>query len=228
MATQRKIHHLLQSQGEGATFRYFPELRAPFDLSKPILVTEKVDGSTMQSSNGEPWKRFDRFSKGDNVKRLVSEEERYELRRCEKEDPSVKWYLAGFDAYREQFVEFGRQYPHFWIYFETLGAKIGTRYKDLSPTVRVFDVGDHLGFLPFLDAHRAAFEIGLPVVAYRLEVFGSLSNLFEALRTDTSRDGGFPAHILEGWVLRQRARNHVLDEEVVAKIRVEDLRKIVG
>lgn len=227
MVTQRKIHHLLQSEGEGATFHYLPELRAPFDLNKPIIVTEKVDGSTMQSRHGEPWKRFDRFSKGDPKKRLVSEDERYELRLCRLDDPSVKWYLASFNAYCEQFKEFGKRYSNHWIYFEALGNKINARYKGLDPTVRVFDVSENGVFLPFLEVVKVASWVGLPAVSYRWEVFGFLGNLLEVFRNDFSRDGHLPAHNLEGWVLRQHVITHTLNEEVVAKIRFEDLKKIV-
>ncbi len=222
MTTQRKIHHLLQSGGEGASFRYFPELRVPLDLTRPILVTEKVDGSTMQSTRGEPWKRFDRFSKGDPGKRLAIEDERYELRLCKPEDPSVKWYLASFDAYREKFEEFAKRFPDHWIYFESLNGKIGARYKGLTPTVRVFDVNMDGKFLPFLGAARMALEVGLPVVAHRWEVFGALDNLLSILANDFSRDCGFSEHKLEGWVLRQ----WVNLDEVVVKVRVEDLKKI--
>lgn len=226
MATQRKIHHLLQSEGEEATFRYLPALRVPFDLNKPVLVTEKVDGSTMQSMHGEPWKRFDRFSKGNPRKRLVSEDERYELRLCKSDDPSVKWYLASFNAYREQFEKFGKRYPDRWIYFEALNGKIGARYKGLDPIVRIFDISENGRFLPFLDAASVASEVGLPVVVHRQEVFGFLDNLLEILASDFSRDSGFPKHNLEGWVLRQYVVTHASSGEVVAKIRVEDLKKI--
>lgn len=226
MATQRKIHHVLQSEGDGATFRYLPVLRAPFDLNKPVLVTEKVDGSTMQFTHGEPWKRFDRFPKNDPRKRLVSEEERYELRLCKPDDPSVKWYLASFNAHRKQFEELGQRYPNRWTYFEALNDKIGARYKGLDPTVRVFDISENGSFLLFFDVVKAASEIGLPVVAHRWEIFGLIDNLLEVLASDTSRDNGFPAHNLEGWVLRQHVVTHVLNEEIVAKIRVKDLKKI--
>ena len=222
MVTQRKIHHVLDSEGQDRDFRYLPRLNAPFDLNKPILVTDKVDGSTMQSNQGQPWKRFDRFSKGDPRKREVSEEERYELRICEPDDPSVKWYLASFNAHREQIEEFGKMYPNSWIYFEALGAKIQSRYSGLDPTIRVFDVGENGIFLPFPETVEVASEFGLMVVGYRWEVFGFLDNLLETLEQDISRDDKLPEHQLEGWVLRQ----YVLNEEVVAKIRVSDLKKI--
>lgn len=222
MVTQRKIYHLLESEGSEESFRYLLSLRAPFDLARPILVTEKVDGSTMQSRNGGPYKRFDLFKTGDPRKHTASEKERYELRLCKSDDPSVKWYLAGFEAHRAAFKEFGRRYPDCWIYFESLGGKIGARYKDLAPTVRVFDVGANGLFLPFSQAVKISAEIGLPVVQHREDVFGTLENLLEVLAYDTSRDGGLPPHKLEGWVLRQEFKG----KEVVAKIRVKDLGQI--
>lgn len=223
MATQRKIHHVLDSVGEDQTFRYLPRLKAPLDLSRPVLVTEKVDGSTMQFKDGEPWKRYDRFSKGDPRKREVPEEERYELRKCSSDNPAEKWYLASYETHRLQFEEFGRRFPGHWIYFEALGARIGARYKGLQSTVRVFDAaGPTDGFLPFDVAHEMARMVGLPVVASRINVFGSLNDLLADLKMARSSDQGFPEHALEGWVLRQM----VGDQEVVAKIRVKDLDKL--
>jgi len=224
VSTQRKIHHLLQSHGEGRDFQYLPDLRASFDLGEPILVTEKVDGSTMQSKQGEAWKRFDRFKKKDPRKRLASEEERYELRLCSPYDPGVKWYLASFNAHSSQFNLFGQRHPDRWIYFEALGAKVQSRYPGLDPTVRVFDVSSNGAFLPFSEAVSIAFELGLPVVAHRWETFGSLGNLLDSLTTDSSRDDGLPSHQLEGWVLRQSGSTP--SEEVVAKVRIGDLRKL--
>lgn len=224
MSTQRKIHHVLASEGEGKAFRYLPVLQAAIDLSKTILITEKVDGSTMQSQLGEPWKRFDRFSKGDPRKRTVSEEERYELRQCEAGDPAVKWYLAAFDAHREAFGRFGQAYPNHWIYFEALGGKIQSRYPDLTPTIRIFDVSENGAFFPFGEAVSIADQFELPVVEHRTEIFFTLGSLLEKLSVANSSDRGFPTHQIEGWVLRQDDGN---GNEVVAKIRVADLKKIV-
>lgn len=222
MSIQRKIHHLLQSEGADETFRYLPLLRVSLDLEEPVLITEKVDGTTMQAIRGEPWKRFDLFKRGDPRKRLVSEAERYELRFCQPEDPSVKWYLKSFEAHREAFDEFGRQYPDIWIYFEALGANIGARYKGLAPTVRIFDVGADGSFLPFFKTVGLVREFQLPAVAYRWEVFGTLENLLEVLARYISMDPKLPPHELEGWVLRSEVNGN----EVVAKIRVRDLQQI--
>ena len=227
MSTQRKIHHVLASEGEERSFRYLPVLKAPLDLSRPILVTEKVDGSTMQSQLGEPWKRFDRFSKGDPRKRIVSEDERYELRRCEVSDPAMKWYLAAFDSRREDFEHFGRKYPNHWIYFEAMGSKIQARYPGLAPTVRVFDVSENGKFLPFEEAVKIVSQFWLPVVTYGKKVFGTLDQLLEDLVAPISiygDDQGLPTHQREGWVLRQDDGN---GKEVVAKIRIADLKKMV-
>jgi hypothetical protein len=183
-----------------------------------------VDGSTMQSQRGEAWKRFDRFSKGDSRKRLVAEDERYELRRCETTDTAMKWYLAAFDSRREAFERFGRMYPDRWLHFEALGGTIGARYPGLTPTVRVFDVSDNSGFLPFGEAVEIAEEIGLPVVSFKMVFFFSLKHLLAKLSEDASSDWGLGRHQLEGWVLRQRDAN---GNEVVAKIRVADLKKLV-
>lgn len=222
MLMQRKIHHLLASEGEDDTFRYLPRLRAPFDLSQPLLVTEKVDGSTMQAFRGKPWKRFDRFKKGDQRKRLVPEEERYELRPCDPADSNIKWCLKSFEAYKEQFTLFGETYPEHWVYFEALGSKIASRYKNLEPTVRVFDIGTNSHFLPFEEALNMVAKAGLPTVATRWQYFSNLEILLIFLSQDVSRDTALPDHQLEGWVLRQAVNGG----EVVAKIRVNNLKKI--
>lgn len=226
MSTQRKIHHVLASEGEGKSFRYLPVLKAPLDLSRPILVTEKVDGSTMQSQLGEPWKRFDRFSKGDPRKRLVSEDERYELRRCEAVDPAMKWYLAAFEAFRHQFEKFGELFPDTWVYFEALGGKIGSRHPGLEPTIRAFDVSRDGKFLPFGMMREMTIKASLPRVdGWHRSWAGSLDRLLEDLGQDQWKDRGLaPPYKLEGWVLRQDDGN---GNEVVAKIRVADLQKIV-
>ena len=224
MLTQRKIYHLLKSFGQGDDFWYLWELRTAFDLSKPILVTDKLDGSTMQTDGTEPWKRFDRFKKGDKRKFNASEEERYELRICQPDDPLVKWYIEAFNVYRDRFAEFGRRYPGFCAYFEALGGNIGGRFPGLKPTIRVFDVADENSYLPFLETVKIAESVGLPVVPHRWEMFGNLETLLEILSRDVSGDKDLPMHILEGWVLRQMVNG----EEVVAKIRIADLAQLSG
>lgn len=231
MTTQRKIPHLLASEGDGASFRYLRKLGVPLDFSRPMLVTEKVDGSTMQARDALPHKRYDRFSKGDPRKHGASEEERYELRACARSNPAEKWYLDAFEAHLDGFREAARLRPDVWIYFEALGAKIGARYPDLPPTIRVFDIADATGFLPFEQTIELAVATQLPRVAfsalYLSCVFtlhserAALDCLFESL-TKTSSDLVHPTtkqpYVCEGWVIRQ--------DETVAKIRVADLKRL--
>lgn len=222
MSTQRKIYHLLKSEGENETFRYLPEFRAPFSLEEPILVTDKVDGSTMQSKGGKPYKRFDLFRKNDPRKHTASEAERYELRLLDPLNHSHREFLTAYNSYRPEFEEFGRRYPDLWIYSEGLSSNIGGRFPGLKPTIRVFDANKNGQYLPFLEILRMAGEVGLPVVPWRWEVFGNLETLLEVLSKDVSSDKELPPHRLEGWVLRQVVNG----EEVVAKIRVTDIDQI--
>jgi len=223
MTTQRKIKHLLASAGTGAEFRYLPQLAVPFDFSRAFLVTEKADGSTMQAQDGLPYKRYDRFTKGDPRKFTASEEERYELRACTRDNPAERWYLAAFDAHQEAFARSARSAPGLWIYFEALGAKISARYPDLAPTVRVFDVARAGSFLPFERAIEEAGAAGLPLVHYTLTRFVGLPDLFWSLehqQSDLVHPTTFRPYSSEGWVLRQ--------DDLIAKIRVADLARIKG
>lgn len=215
MSTQRKIGHVLQSSGDGQSFAYHAALGTPFDLSAPVLVTEKVDGSTMQVLNGAPFKRYDNFKKGDPRKHGASEEERYRLCACSRDNPSERYYLDAFDAYAEQFAMLD---PGVWFYFEAMGAKIGARYPGLSPTVRVFDSSRDGAWRPFEDTRVNASAAGLPVVQSFYETFGSIGALLGRLSEAESTDADLPPHKLEGWVLRQG--------DLVAKIRKADLGRI--
>lgn len=215
MITQRKIRHLLVGEGEGASFSYREELAQPFDLMQPILVTEKVDGSTMQALGGEPFKRYDRFKARDPRKHTATEEERYELRPCSRANPAERWYLDAFDAHAEAF---SRVPSDVCIYFEAMGERIGARYPRLEPTVRVFDASRDGAWLPFVDTVQLATLTGLPLVAHETRVFMTLNNLLLALACADSYDDDLPEHRLEGWVLRQG--------DLVAKIRKADLAKM--
>lgn len=221
MTTQRKIGHVLVSAGEGRDFHYTRAPAAPFDLSKPILVTEKVDGSTMQARNGKPFKRYDNFKAGDSRKHGASEEERYRLEACSREKPHERYYLDAFDVYADAFL---RVAPHLWVYFEAIGPKIGARYRGLGegPTIRVFDVSDAGAFLPFGETDAIAHRAGLPVVATHTLTFGDVAGLISLLSEAQSRDAALPTHDLEGWVLRQWNG----EREIVAKIRKADLGRL--
>ena len=219
---QRKIYNLLTSEGQGKTFRYHLEMYPPFDLSLPLTVTEKVDGSTMQAYRGKPWKRFDRFKKGSKRKRSVLPAERYELRLLEDTEPAHKWLLASFTTYRSEIEIFGKHNPGLWLYFEALGAKIQARYRDLPPTIRMFDMGNETEFLHFFQTKQAAETYDLPLVASHKTKFSSLEEILTALEHAASNDPRLPDHELEGWVLRQ----NINGKEIVAKIRKSDLKKI--
>lgn len=218
MTTQRKIGHVLASGGSGADFHYRAELAAPFDLSAPIMVTEKVDGSTMQALGGKPYKRYDNFKAGDPRKHGASEEERYRLEECSRDKPHERYYLDAFDQYA---AAFGEVPAHVWVYFEALGPKIGARYRGdgFAPTVRVFDTASFGAFGPFGETRAIAGRAGLPVVACHERVFGTLDGMLAELGAAESRDPALPPHELEGWVLRQWDGHR----EVVAKIRKGDL-----
>ena len=218
MSTQRKIYHILKSEGTGKDFKYLPELSISFDLSKLIHITEKVDGSTMQALGGELYKRYDNFGKNNPLKATAIEAERYRLDKCSRDIPAEKHYWSCYDAHAEAIKEFGSRFPNTWLYFEALSSKIGARYTGLSPTIRVFDTGRDGEFLKFNDTLRHVETVGLPVVADRFQTFGDLAGLLLALSESTSTDSALPPHKLEGWVLRQG--------DLIGKIRVDDLKKI--
>ena len=217
---QRKIHHILKSSGNGKDFHYLPELAIQFELDQIILVTEKVDGSTLQAKGGELYKRYDNFSKNDPRKQTATEQERYRLDKCSRSNPSEKWYWQSFDAYRPQFERLGLHHPDIWVYFEALGSKIGARYPGLGPTVRVFDAGTETAFEPFRGAGEVADAYALPMVFYYYRQFSGLEHLLADLQSAVSGDIGLPEHKLEGWVLRQG--------DLIGKIRVADLNKLEG
>lgn len=219
MTTQRKIYHLLDSQGNQEDFKYLPSLNAPFDLNQPILVTEKVDGTTVQGrvESGEfvTYKRFDNFKPGDPRKHAASEEERYRLEKLQLSDPASRWIWRSVDGWKSKL----NQLPEgLWVYFEAIGDKIGARYKGLSPTIRVFDTSSEGKFNPFGFLVVLCHQLGIPTVEFHSSVFGDLGTLVETLRVAESRDEELKPYKLEGWVLRQG--------EHVAKIRVKDLDKL--
>lgn len=188
-----------------------------------LYISHVLKKSNCSHPKGDDtYKHYDRFKSGDSRKHNATEEEHYELRKCKEEYPAEKWYLAGFNAYREQFKAFLQEFPDTWIYFETLGEKIGARYAQLMPTVRVFDVSKNGKFLSFEKAKELALRFNLPVVKSHIETFGSLENLISMPTQSGSHDEGFPEHKLEGWVLRQE----IGGQEVVAKIRVGDLKRL--
>lgn len=232
---QRKISHLLKDTGTGRDHRYVRELRTPIDLSRSVLVTEKVDGTTVQSryirGELEIWKRFDNFRAGDPRKHAALESERYRLERLHRDDPSTRWIWAAVDRHSDGLCRF---WGSVWIFFEALGANINARYRQppLQPTIRVFDVGSDGGFHHFADTELAK-SVRLPIVGARTQIFGDLEALFRNLRQaryeDNGRDHLFPddnlcGYPLEGWVLRQVDSG---GREIVAKIRVKDLEKLI-
>jgi hypothetical protein len=220
MTTQRKIHHVLDSQGNGDSFFYLPLLKAPIDISQPLLVTEKVDGTTVQGKKEDGqftvYKRFDNFKPGDPRKHAASEAERYRLEKLQPKDPASKWIWLSVNRWQDKF----NQLPEgLWVYFEALGDKIGARYKGLPATVRVFDTAPESGsYNPFETTVEVIQQAGLPLVAFRTVSFGDVETLILQLQSAKPQDEELKPYVLEGWVLRQG--------ETVAKIRVKDLDRL--
>lgn len=232
---QRKIPHLLKDVGTGREHRYIRELRVPFDLQKPMIITEKVDGTTVQSrylfGKLEVWKRFDNFRAGDPKKHAAPESERYRLEKLHHDDPSAKWIWAAVDRHYGGLCKF---WGSVWVFFEALGANINARYRNppLQPTIRVFDIGSYGRFHDFTTTQLAK-SAELPIVGAHTQIFGDLETLFRDLRQaryeDSKRDELYPddnlcGYPLEGWVLR---RSDPDGTELVAKIRVKDLAKLI-
>lgn len=224
MFTQRKIHHVLKNNGgEGSEFRYLPETDMPLN---DLLLTDKVDGSTVQFTNGKFFKRMDNFQTGDPRKFTATEEERYRLEPLD-DRPAFKHYLTSAMTQEEGFMRFAEMFKDTTVYFEALGSKIGARYKTLLPTIRCFDVSNSNGFLPFQEAVEMLKCAGLPIVEYTPASFENIDELIEYVAGYSAVDKGLGDHEAEGLVIRSNFIGDDNRQEVVRKIRKNDLKRIL-
>jgi hypothetical protein len=97
LRVQRKIDHLLASDGTGDDFVYKSTLATVHGLtpSSCVYLTEKWDGTTVQATNRGVFKRRDRFAVGDQRKHEAAESERYDIERLDIPLPSEKNSIGG-------------------------------------------------------------------------------------------------------------------------------------
>jgi len=219
MRTQRKIHHLLDNNGEtGNGFRYISKINPKhhFDWDEPIIVTDKIDGTTTQADNQNIYKRRDNFKKGDPRKITASEEERYYLEQLDENAPQNQWIFKAVEPFREQFSWL---HDDTTLYFECFGPKIQTRYNNMeNRSIRVFDVAYKGQFAPFTETIQLCEMFGIPIVGYTLTPLHGVEDIINRLLDARHIDLKLYEFELEGWVIRQR--------EEIAKIRKTDLEKL--
>ena len=220
MRVQRKIHHLLANNGEiGGGFRYLPTLNplVNFNWKNIIIVTDKIDGTTVQADSQNIYKRYDKLRKGDPKKLTATEDERYGLKKLSEEDPANKWIFKARDRYRKRF---SRMKSGLMVYFECFGDKINARYKGREQDIRVFDFALDDEYISFENILGNCEEIGLPPVgSFNHAKFGEVTDIIKQVAGTGHIDLKLAGIPLEGWVLRQG--------EHIAKIRKNDLSRIL-
>lgn len=222
MRTQRKIPHLLANNGlSGRDFQYLPTLNPEvvFDWNLPVILTDKIDGTTVQADNTGIYKRIDLFKSGDPRKHSASEEERYGLRKLDENAPENKWILDACSKYRDIFNHLPDDHT---VYFEAFGDKIQSRYAGVDRDIRVFDMAWKDQFTLFRRTVDYCESLGLPTVGWDFKLLAEgvstlLKILPEARHIEEYFDLVKPVE-LEGVVLRQLDR--------IAKIRKADLAKV--
>ena len=216
---QRKIHSLMDHQGQGDTFCYFPRLNSavPFSEGEEVYLTEKMDGTTMQATKDGVYKRFERTQKSKKWYAL-SEEERYRLERIDLSNRSNRYIAQAIDRY---FPILSNIPDGVCIYFEAIDPSIGTRFPDLEgfDSIYVFDSARNGDFVPFGETVELCQTLRLPCVAYsRINI--SLSRIIESLSQTNLYYTTVSNALLEGYVVRS------INTSAAAKIRVDDIPKI--
>jgi len=155
--TQRKIGHLLTSQGRDESFRYRRQLSTEaFAAGREVLFTEKWDGTTVQATRDGVFKRkelllvspqrspnlprfcpeFTRIGsnqRGSEAKHGAPEVERYDIERINLSDPAYKYIAAACAPHLAAFKQLA---PGLCVYFEAVGSKIAGSKQRFSRTVR--------------------------------------------------------------------------------------------
>jgi len=186
-----------------------------FNWDDWIVVTDKIDGTTVQADNKNVYKRRDRFKKGDPRKFKATEEERYYLKQLEEEEPQNKWIFKAFNRYREPISHIE---PSYNVYFECFGDKIQARYKGRPQDIRVFDFAIEDKYLPFETTIDLCNSFNIPIVGYTYKKLSGVKEIIETLPEAKHIDSELQEYELEGWVLRQGKQ--------IAKIRKTDLKKL--
>lgn len=237
--TQRKIFHLFQYAGSGASFWYEPPPRLNAEQTgfgsggqpcPAVYVTEKWDGTTMQATSSHIFKRLDLWGKRRDGQ---DPSQRYDLRLLawRDEDTRGEWRGLEFldadprcaEALRPHLAAIAALPAGLCAYFEVVHTEINATFRHLPgfADIRVFDFSrEGCGFLPFEETIGLAAETGLPLVGWsrreRLcatELWGEL-----AAAAADGRQYGTAAGALEGFVVREAGSG-----SRVAKARVEQI-----
>ncbi len=219
MRVQRKIFHLLADNGiSGANFGYLPQIssRHKFDFSKAFVITDKIDGTTVQADNRAIYQRRDKFKSGDPRKFSASEAERYFLVELNKNGSENKWIFEAVEPFQSKMKQ---MLDDLVVYFECFGSKIQDRYRAFGHhSIRIFDFALHDDYLPFEETLQKCTSFNLPNVGYDLRHFDDIFELLASFKNAEHIDPELKPFILEGWVIRQG--------DQIAKIRKADLRKL--
>jgi len=217
---QRKIFHLLANNGlSGREFRYLLKVnpKHAFNWNEPLLITDKIDGTTAQADSEHIYKRRDTFKKGDPQKFKAPETERYFLEQLDETSPQNRWIFQAYSRYKDRFSKIP---PSYTVYFECFGDKIQERYKNMPPDIRVFDITHDEEFVPFETTLAFCNTYHLPLVGFQYRTFSHVSEIVDLLAQATHIDPLLGQYELEGWVLRQ--------QDQIAKIRKADLKILLS
>jgi len=205
---QRKIYHIFKHEGNGASFRYcdgevHPDCKDW--VGKPVIVTEKWDGTTVQATRHGIFKRQDNFRHGSKAKRGAPVPDRYrlDLLDIDMEDNvhikrAVEPHLATFASLSDGLC----------VYFEAIGPAMGggpTITNRTGYMILVFDFSMDGQFLPWTEIERLAVAHSLPLVSsWRLDAFEPLPVYQKLANTEcyTSPPAGYASEPFEGFVIR--------------------------
>eukprot|EP00977_Amphora_coffeiformis_P014669 scaffold4162_cov162-Amphora_coffeaeformis.AAC.2 len=216
---QRKIHSLMDHQGQGDTFCYYPRLNSavPFSEGEEVYLTEKMDGTTMQATKDGVYKRFERTQKSKKWHGL-SEEERYRVERVDLTNRSHRYIARAINRYLPVFETIP---DGVCIYFEAIDPSIGTRFQELKgfDSIYVFDSARNGEFVSFGETVELCQTLGLPCVAHsRIKL--SLPRIIQTLSQTNLYYSAVSNALLEGYVVRS------INTSDAAKIRVDDIPNI--
>mmetsp|Transcript_70774 Transcript_70774/g.124867 ORF Transcript_70774/g.124867 Transcript_70774/m.124867 type:complete len:411 (-) Transcript_70774:29-1261(-) len=238
---QRKIFHLFQHAGSGASFCYMPPPRlnskdtgfGEGDIPHPaVYVTEKWDGTTMQATSTHIFKRLDLWGKRRDGQ---DPSQRYDLRLLawRGEDTGSAWrgldFVGAdsrlFEALSPQLERIASLEAGLCVYFEAVHTDINANFKSLPgfAGIRVFDFSRSEGagrFLAFEETIDLAACYGLPIVGWARREQLVAEDIWQELAFAAAEERQYataPAPI-EGFVVREAGSGGR-----IAKARVEQL-----
>ena len=196
-----------------------------------VVLTEKWDGTTVQATRDYVAKRFDNFRGGDRRKHGATERERYRLERIDLEAKEHRQIALALAPHRDALRQLP---PGLCVYFEACGPKINARFRHLpdSHAIRVFDFARDGHFVSWPETEALATRFALPLVHAEYVPALQLAALLQRLAAPGLRYHGADA-ALEGWVVRSCSGSTEARSEgegcegAIAKLRVDDLRKLI-